>query len=57
MRLDRKHCKQRTRIYKGLAKDFDDLFDFWLFVFCIAFSAGCILIVSVFAYESYCAAS
>lgn len=57
MRLDRKHCKQRTRTYKGLAKDFDDLFDFWLFAVCMAFAAGCILIVAVRAYESYCAAA
>lgn len=57
MRLDRKHCKQHTRIYKGLDKDFDDLFDFLLFAFCIAFSTGCILIVAVYAYESYCAAA
>lgn len=57
MRLDRKHCKQHTRIYKGLDKDFDDLFDFLLFAFCIAFAAGCILLVAVCAYESYCAAA
>lgn len=57
MRLDRKRCKQRTRIYKGLANDFDDLFDFWLFVFCIAFAAGCILLVAACSYESYCASA
>lgn len=58
MRLDRKRCKQHIRTYMNkLAKDFDDLFDFWLFVFCIAFAAGCILIVAVCAYESYCAAA
>ena len=58
MLLGRKRFKQRIRTYMNkISKDFDDPFDFWLFMLCIAFAAGCILIVAVCAYESYCAAA
>lgn len=58
MRLDRKRCKQHIRGYMSkIAKDFDGLFDFWLFVFCVAFAVGCVLMVAAGAYESYCAAA
>ena len=58
MRLDRKRCKQHIRTYRNkLAKDFDDPFDFWLFMLCIAFAAMCVLLVTDYAYEGYCAAA
>ena len=48
MQLDRKHLKQRIRTYSNkLAKDFDDLFDFGLFTYCLIFSAGCALVVAM----------
>ena len=48
MQLDRKHLKQRIRTYRNkLAKDFDDLFDFGLFTYCLIFSAGCALVVAM----------
>ena len=58
MRLDMMRCKLRIRTYRNkLAKDFDDPFDFWLFVLCIAFAAGCVLLVAAYAYEGYCTAA
>lgn len=58
MKLDRKRCKQPIRTYRNkLAKDFDHPFDFWLFVLCIAFAAGCVLLVAAYAYEGYCIAA
>lgn len=58
MRLDMRRYKLRIRTYRNkLAKDFDDPFDFWLFVLCIAFAAGCVLLVAAYAYEGYCTAA
>lgn len=58
MRLDRKRCKQHIRGYMSkITRDFDDPFDFWLFVLCIAFAAGCILLVAAYAYQGYCTAA
>lgn len=58
MRLDMRRYKLRIRTYRNkLAKDFDDPFDFWLFVLCIAFAAGCVLPVAAYAYEGYCTAA
>lgn len=58
MRLDRKRCKQHIRGYMStISKDFDDTFDFWLFVICLAFAAMCVLLVAAYAYEGYCAAA